>query len=69
MIPMDECGLNFVLQLMKNPAKKLNQENYPTGDRTGARCVRNNDVTSRPRWWSHRFGSEELPMSKEKLEI
>ena len=45
-----ECGiyfLTFVLRLMENPGKNLNQEIDPTGDRTWARCVRSNDVTPR----------------------
>ena len=51
LIPGDECGLNFlafVLRLRENPGKNLNQEIDPTGDRTKACCVRNNDVTPRP---------------------
>ena len=46
MIPGDECGptlLTFVLQLRRNPGKKLNQEIDATGDRTRLRCVRGND--------------------------
>ena len=51
MIPRDECNLHFltfVLQLRENLGKNLNREIDPTGDRTRARCVRNNDVTPRP---------------------
>ena len=46
-IPGEECGLIFVLQMRKTP-ENLNQDTNPTGDRTRARCVSGNDVTTRP---------------------
>ena len=54
MITGDECDpnfLTFVLWLSEKPGKNLNLVFYPTGDRTRARCVRSNDVTSRLQWW------------------
>ena len=55
MITGDECGLNFlafVLRLREKPCKNLKQETDPTVDRIRAHCMRSNDVTPRPQWWS-----------------
>ena len=71
MIPEDECDRNFltfVLQLRKNSRKNFNKEIYSIGDRTSARCVRDNDINSRPQQyfehWRIRIFRSPLTASK-----
>ena len=50
-MPGDDCGPNF-LTFEETPRKKLNQKIDPTGNRTRARCIRNNNVIPKPQRWS-----------------
>ena len=51
------------LTVEENPGRNLNQEIDPMGDRTRARCLRSNDVTSRLQRWSiWNVNTEELTL-------
>ena len=46
---------DICLTVEENTGKILNQETDPTRNRTLTRCVRGNDVTSIPQWWSYQY--------------